>query len=366
MSPMMIDLNLEEMMKFVKTIMAAALLTTALSTSVFAGGRADQANDTEDTLGYVGFTAGDALAKRAAVIKLDEAAGVVLFNTDAGVALNPALGTDNYTKGVKAFLVAVGRKSVADLRAAAPSVMDTDDKAVTAILKALKAKALEGKFSDKQLKADGTWIPAAEENFAKAIVAAANPISAEELGLLSAQKMALKTRGMVDATEVSIADLVADMAKGGADKAKALADAKKFKPLDAAKNGVSLADLIAKKKVERVATPEEKFGAELVKELQKAIAAGKFPLKIKGATDADKAKNAVASMIGMFDALGVMEAQLAGHGGGAPLPARQTAYLEAKIHEGQIKAYDIAAGTMTGMDDVDRPITDHFGDYPTA
>ena len=176
--------------------------------------------------------------------------------------------------------------------------------------------------------------------FVTAISGGAMAMDPDETALISAQKMALKTRGMVDAAEVSIADLVAGMAKGGADKAKALADAKKFKPLDAARNGVSLADLIAKKKVERAAgklvgadeetlgyvtgkirdvvskvpvhvqTAEEKFGAELVKELQKAIKAGTFPLKIKGASDADKAKNAVASMIGMFDKLGEMEAAI--------------------------------------------------------
>ena len=291
-----VDLNSGTMMKILKLIAISMLFVTAISVGAMAATLDDE------------VTQAKALVKKFKDAKLSAPPTVGTYSLDEWL---PWLNATK--KSGKISVDDQKRQAIAAInKFGLQALIDAEERRLAALAKAGTAPSLGG-------------LPV---------------VDPAETALISAGKLNLKTRGMVDAAEVSIADLVADMAKGGADKAKALADAKKFKPLDAVKNGVSLADLIAKKKVERVAgklvgadeetigyvtgkireevakvpvrvaTPEEKFGAELVKELQKAIAAGKFPLKIKGATDADKAKNAVASMIGMFDKLGEMEAAI--------------------------------------------------------
>ena len=298
-----VDLNSGTMMKILKLIAISMLFITAISSGAMAS------------------TLDDEITRTKALVKRFQDAKLTTAITVSGYDLNSWLPWLNSTKQQQA---GSGKRKT--------TITVPNDSERQQAVDAIKQFGLQALIDaeNRRVAATKAGLPSLEDLGKPAVDPA-------ETALISAGKLNLKTRGKVDAAEVSIAELVTEMATN---KPKAVAAAKKFKPLDAVRNGVSLVDLIAKKKAERaqgklatadeetlgyvtgkirdvvakvpvhVQTAEEKFGAELVKELQKAILAGTFPLKIKGATDADKAKNAVASMIGMFDKLGEMEAAI--------------------------------------------------------
>ena len=140
-------------MKFVKHLMAAALITTAIAGSAFA---VDEAKDKASTLTRYGFAMGSTAADPA-TLTIDDAA-VDAFQT--GIDVNK--GTNNNTKLVKQFLGDVWQAVLAD-----PSV--GGDVGVVKTLLAKKKGALT--FSFPGFKVDAPTLDAIKDGMLKSLPA---------------------------------------------------------------------------------------------------------------------------------------------------------------------------------------------------
>lgn len=338
-------------MKFVKTLMAAALLTTAISSSVFAGGRGDQANDEFDKMGYVGFKiAPDASQSNSLEIGENEAK--IIWNADKTQALDPTAGKDAGSKGIKTFLASVRDKSVAALKG---EFGGDEDKTITAIVAALKTTPLQAsKFTKAMFNAgSGAFKAGLDDAFAAEVVKRANPISAEERELTDAAKLGIRSKAkLTDGSEVSITDLYAGL---GTDKPKTLAAVKGATVAYGGKD-ISLADRIAARRakygvgklagapddvlaqvadmiytatqaVVHVPSKDEELGLAVVAELKKHKA--DLPVTVAGADAKTQAAGVVASLIKMYDKMEALDVEVtalrAGTGGGKPGDAPKAA-----------------------------------------
>jgi len=314
-------------MKFVKTLMAAALLTTAISTA-FAGGRDDQDADTKKTLAYVGVKKLGSLTG-GTEFEITDAQANLFLNADKKTPIDPKKG-DPVAQGWKGLWNDIFAKALKDVKS---EYSGDEDKAKIGIVAALAKAPIAGTLLDENFgfktgKVEASLI----DTYAANIVKAANPITPEEKALARAKALGIYGKGILKdgSTEATVADLEALLSS---DKSKALDELKAFK---VASSNKSLADhvdakvqAIQKGKLSSVTdeqiaeirtllkqakqdgassvkphvpTGDEKLAIALVRTLKTKEA--DFPVTLDDGTDeAEQAEHAVEEMIGMYKAL---------------------------------------------------------------
>lgn len=234
-------------MKFIKSIMTAALLTAGLATVTLASGQDEDTMDSVSTYGYKKGTDGTE-----SVLEFSEAALTAL--TDA--TYDPKKGRTAEVKAVKRLLGTVLTEAVDILKLTFDGNGDDAIRAIITEAKKVESSGAPLTVSLVRFKPGHPLDPDLKRSAVSALVSLVSSEEPIEIILKALIAMRSHTEGtLACGSRLTIDTIYGEYMCRGAGKAKALADAKEFKSV---KRGETLDVLLARKKAKYA--PDGQYG----------------------------------------------------------------------------------------------------------